>query len=116
MPVATAESVFNYMNTDDDKDYHAYERDIAIAHFYFDSSTIFQYSRQNRLTLTAFISQIGGVLGLCIGFSIVSLVELAYWFLYRLLISLTAVNGGGGKNSSSPKSKYSRYKKRSNFS
>lgn len=28
--------------------YDAYERDIAVAHFYFEAPTVFQYSRQVR--------------------------------------------------------------------
>ncbi len=31
-----------------------------------------------------FVSQIGGMMGLFIGFSICSLVEIVYWFTYRL--------------------------------
>lgn len=38
---------------------------------------------QARLTLTDFISQIGGLLGLCLGFSVVSLIEIIYWFTIR---------------------------------
>ena len=64
--------------------YDAYEKDIAIAHFYFDSSTVFQYYRERRLTLVSLISQIGGVLGLFLGFSLVSFIELIYWFFLRL--------------------------------
>lgn len=68
-----------------DGDYKAYEKDIALVHFYFDSSTIFQYSRERRFTFVSLISQIGGVLGLFLGFSLVSIVELIYWFLFGLL-------------------------------
>ena len=78
------DSVFNYMNNaKESDDYEAYERDISVIHFYFDSSTAFQYYREPRMTLASFVSQVGGVLGLFLGFSIVSLVELLYWFLYR---------------------------------
>ena len=87
-------------------DYEAYERDISVIHFYFDSSTAFQYYREPRMTLTTFISQIGGVLGLFLGFSIVSLVELLYWFLYRLCYLLFNPKRKASKAS------HSRYKKR----
>ena len=89
MPIPTQDSVFNYMNTEDDKDYKAYDRDIAIVEFYFDSSTIFQYYRESRMTLTGFIGQIGGLLGLCVGCSIVSIIEIIYWCMYKFLFSFT---------------------------
>ena len=40
--------------------------------------------REARLTLVGFISQVGGLLGLCLGFSLLSLIELVYWFTYRM--------------------------------
>ncbi len=89
-PKATDSVIFNQMNYGWDYDYDVYEKDIAVANFYFDKSTILQYSRTPRMTWTGFIGQIGGLLGLCLGISIVSFVELAYWFLYRLVIGLTA--------------------------
>jgi uncharacterized membrane protein len=115
MPVPTPESIFNVLNTESDIEYDAYEKDIAIAHFYFDSSTIFRYHREQRLTIVGFISQIGGVLGLCIGFSIVSVVELAYWFLYRLVASVTSPTKPQSQKSPKLKSSsyYGRYKKKS---
>ena len=88
-------------------DYEAYERDISVIHFYFDSSTAFQYYREPRMTFTTFISQIGGVLGLFLGFSIVSLVELLYWFLYRLCYLLFHPKRKAGKAGN-----HSRYKKK----
>ena len=80
------------MNDDWDAYYDAYEKDIAIANFYFDKSTMLQYSRTPRMTWTGFIGQIGGLLGLCLGISIVSFVELVYWFLYRMAIGLTGTH------------------------
>ncbi len=85
-------SVFNFMNLDEDISYHAYQVDMAVAHFYFGSSTALQYLRQPRLSWTDFIGQIGGLLGLCIGFSLVSVVELVYWFLFKLIVTMTAVD------------------------
>lgn len=67
-------------------EYDAYEVDIAVAHFYFESSTVFQFTRQVRLTDLGFLAQVGGLLGLCLGFSICSGVEILYWiivFLWR---------------------------------
>ena len=36
------------------------------------------------MTLLDFISQIGGLLGLFMGFSVISFVEVFYWFSFRL--------------------------------
>jgi hypothetical protein len=48
--------------------YDAYEKDIAVAHFYFDSPTVMEFSRAPRMTIIDFISQVGGLMGLCLGF------------------------------------------------
>ena len=62
------ESIFIKMNEDETGNYMAYEKDVALVNFYFDSSTVIQYYRERRLTFTSFVSQIGGLLGLCLGF------------------------------------------------
>ena len=64
--------------------YDAYEQDIAMVTFFFESTTAFEFIREPRTTMVDFVSQIGGVLGLCMGFSFVSLVELAYWCTVRM--------------------------------
>ena len=64
--------------------YNAYERDIARVHFYFDKSSILQFTRQKRMTIVDYISQMGGLLGLFIGFSFISGAELIYWLTFRL--------------------------------
>ena len=83
------ESIFIKMNEDETGNYMAYEKDVALVNFYFDSSTVIQYYRERRLTFTSFVSQIGGLLGLCLGFSMVSIVELIYWCSYRLIMNLS---------------------------
>ena len=65
--------------------YDAYEKDIAMVTFFFEASTIFEYTREERMTLIQYISQIGGLLGLCLGFSFISGVEIIYWMTIRLL-------------------------------
>ena len=65
-------------------EYDAFERDIAVVTFYFESAEIFEFSRDARLTWVGFISQIGGLMGLCLGFSFISGVEILFWFTYRL--------------------------------
>ena len=69
---------------DSESEYDAYERDIAVVSFYFESGELFEFSREARLTWVGFISQIGGLLGLCLGFSLISFVEILFWFSYRL--------------------------------
>ena len=56
--------------------------------FFFESSTIFEYSREDRMTLIQYISQVGGLMGLCIGFSFISAAELFYWFTIRYIRNL----------------------------
>ena len=64
--------------------YNAYEKDIAMVNFYFDKSSILQYIRQERMTKVDYISQIGGLLGLFMGISFISCIELIYWATVRL--------------------------------
>ena len=37
------------------------------------------------MTVIDFISQLGGLAGVCIGMSLMSVVELVYWFTIRLI-------------------------------
>ena len=64
--------------------YDAYEKDIAMVNFYFPSAKAVRFTRQPAMTEIEFLSQIGGLLGLCIGFSFCSLVEILYWFGIRI--------------------------------
>ena len=65
--------------------YDAYEKDIAMVTFFFESTTALQYQRQLRLTLVGFISQVGGLMGLCLGISFISMIEVVYWFTIRFM-------------------------------
>ena len=67
--------------------YDAFETDIAVANFYFDKSTIIKFQRNLRMTWIDYISQIGGLLGLAMGFSFVSFMEIIYWLFFRLGIT-----------------------------
>ena len=111
MPIKIEESVFDHMNNQKDIEYNAYEKDIALVHFYFETSTIFQYYRERKVTIVGFISQVGGVLGLFLGFSLVSIVELIYWFLFRLIYNITAKNSQKTEPTSDMGQKHQRYKK-----
>ena len=65
-------------------EYDAYTNDIAIVNFYFDKSTVMLYKRDQRMTTIDYISQMGGLLGLGIGCSFISIIELFYWMTIRL--------------------------------
>ena len=69
---------------EEEKFYNAYEKDVAIVNFYFESTTCFEFVRNLRKTWTDFISDLGGILGLCMGISFVSAVELLYWLTIRM--------------------------------
>ena len=73
--------------TEGSNNYNAFEKDIAVVHFFFQvpkillsfsehsnsqEPTVFQFRRANRMTWIDFISQMGGLLGLFLGFSLIS--------------------------------------------
>ena len=68
--------------------YDAYDKDIAMVTFFFESSNAMEFFRQPKTSLIEFISQFGGLLGLCMGFSFISVVELIYWTTLKLFRSL----------------------------
>ena len=82
-PSAAGNEVFSASNEDNPL-YDAYEKDIAMVSFYFESITVFEYTRDVSMTTIQYISQMGGLLGLCLGFSFISAVEIIYWFSIRL--------------------------------
>ena len=73
--------------------YDAYALDIAMVNFYFDKSTVLCYKRGQRMTEIDFISQMGGLLGLGLGCSFISIVEFLYWITIRLLRNILSQNG-----------------------
>jgi hypothetical protein len=58
--------------------YNAFERDIAVLNIFFSSPIVMQYMTKESKTWFDFISTVGGNGGLFIGFSIVTILELAY--------------------------------------
>ena len=72
--------------------YDAYEKDIAMVTFFFETPTVFEYTREERMSLIQYISQMGGLLGLCIGFSLISGVEIIYWLTIRLFRNIMNKN------------------------
>lgn len=71
--------VFNNMT----RIYEAYERDIALVNFYFDAPTVLQFGTQSRLGWIDFFSNVGGLLGLCLGLSIITFMEII-WVCLRV--------------------------------
>ena len=63
--------------------YNAYEKDIAILQIFFDKPSVFQFVSQPSQTWIGFFSAIGGLLGLCLGISLVTFIELV-WLCLRL--------------------------------
>ena len=64
--------------------YDAFEMDIGILNVYFGKEMIMKYTKKNRMTTSDFMSQIGGSVGLAMGVSIISVVELIYWLTFKL--------------------------------
>ena len=75
--------------------YDAFQNDIAMANFYFEKSTILQYKRSQRLTLVGMISQIGGLLGVAMGVSFISMVEIVYWMTIRFFRNIESTSTDG---------------------
>ena len=80
---ASGNQIFQASNSEDPT-YDAYEKDIAVVDFIFESNTVFEYRREQRMTFVQYISQIGGLLGLWMGFSFISAIEILYWCTVRL--------------------------------
>ena len=70
--------------------YDAFENDIGVVNFYFDKSTVLEFKRAQRMKTEDYISQMGGLIGLGIGFSFVSAVEIIYWITIRLIYNISA--------------------------
>jgi len=64
--------------------YDAYEKDMAMVQFYFRTSSVIEFETKQSQSWIDFLSAVGGLLGLCIGLSIVTIVEL-FWLCFRVL-------------------------------
>ena len=67
--------------------YDAFKKDIGIVNIFFGEDKILKYVSRNRMSNLDFLSQIGGSLGLSMGVSIISVIEIIYWFTLRLFRS-----------------------------
>lgn len=70
-------SQFDFLN----RKYDAFNEDIAVVNIFFDTSSVMEFGTKQRLGWVDFISNVGGLLGLCLGLSIVTVIELLWLFL-----------------------------------
>jgi hypothetical protein len=68
--------------------YNAFEKDIGILKVFFGNAHSAKYIKKNRMSEFEFLSQVGGSIGLAMGISMVSMVELIYWFTLRLFMNV----------------------------
>lgn len=60
--------------------YNAYEEDIALVTFYFANQVTTEITITPKMNFLDYVSQVGGLLGLFLGCSVVSIFEIIYWF------------------------------------
>ena len=73
----------SYTSDEYSQSYNAYENDIAVLYVYFGQPTTTEYIRVVSLSWVGFLAQAGGLIGACLGFSFISMVEIIYWFIIR---------------------------------
>ncbi|KAM3963999.1 pickpocket protein 28 [Aphomia sociella] len=62
-----------------------FTENMLVIHFYFEDDTFTRLTKGEIFGLTEFLSNTGGLLGLCMGFSVMSAVELLYYVTLRAL-------------------------------
>lgn len=62
------------------ENYDAFQRDIAVINFFFSQPVAMELVSAPSMTWAQYVSSVGGLLGLFIGFSLISGVEILYWF------------------------------------
>ena len=70
--------------------YDAFEKDIGLINVFFSDRSILMYVKKNRMSNFDFLSQIGGSIGLAMGISIISFIEIIYWFTIRFCGNILA--------------------------
>eukprot|EP00094_Tigriopus_californicus_P012851 TCALIF_12426-PA protein Name:"Similar to ppk28 Pickpocket protein 28 (Drosophila melanogaster)" AED:0.14 eAED:0.15 QI:199/0.5/0.4/1/0.75/0.8/5/0/353 len=63
---------------------------VAIVNIFFKDQHFMRHERSELFGITDFFANIGGLMGLCMGFSILSLVEFVYFFSLRLILHIQA--------------------------
>ena len=79
----------------------AFETDIAVVNIFYGDATAtgiqrsinfnlfvkqksnIEYETSQRMSPVDFMASVGGLFGLCLGFSFISFVELFYWFIFK---------------------------------
>ena len=80
-----------------DEFYNAWEEDIAVVNIFFGKDTVMgehffmrfliynllapEFERSIRMGPVDFVASLGGLFGLCLGFSIISFLEIIYWII-----------------------------------
>ena len=67
--------------------YDAYDEDIAMVQVFFEPSAVFLFGSDSSQTWVDFFATVGGLLGLCIGVSIITIVEIL-WLCLRLGVKI----------------------------
>ncbi|XP_047538577.1 pickpocket protein 28-like [Vanessa atalanta] len=62
-----------------------FTENMLVIHFYFEDNSFMRFTKGEIFGLTEFLSNTGGLLGLCMGFSMMSAVELLYYITLRVL-------------------------------
>ena len=71
------------------REYDAFRKDIALVNFYFEHAHVQKYKRQPRLKNEDFIAQLGGLFGLAIGVSLISVFETFWYFVILPMVYCT---------------------------
>jgi hypothetical protein len=77
------DKLFGAWNREEDS-YNAYQKDISVATFYFPRHTALELVKTPKMSTVDFLSQVGGIIGLCVGISLISFIEIIYWLSVKL--------------------------------
>ena len=66
--------------------------DVSLMHVYFKTPYLREYTKEQNYGPVDVIAAFGGIAGLCIGFSLLSLAEIIYFFSIRLIINKCGQN------------------------
>ena len=70
--------LLNYVFPGLSREYDAFDKDIAVLTVFFDSTTVMAFNSASTQSWIDYWSNVGGALGLCIGLSIITVVEM-FW-------------------------------------
>ena len=78
------QKIYERLRDDYERQLNHFRDDAAVVHVYFQELGIIKYERDELYGIIDVIAAFGGIIGLCMGFSLLSLVELIYWFTLRM--------------------------------